>query len=347
MSKPSVINLNDLFGSDEDEDDIKKISEKSGAKVKEIRLSDLVSFKNHRFKLYQGKRLEDMVSSIREYGIITPLILRKLDDEKYEILSGHNRVNAARIVGIESILEDKFVIKEGLSDTDARTIVNETNVIQRGFAELSHSEKASVLAERHRAIKDQGKRKELIEEIENLYKADDLEENTDLGQIDPRTNTRDKVGEQYDLSPSAVSRYLRIDTLTNELKDRIDANEIPLMAGVDLSFLKKDEQEIIESILDDHGFKVDLKKSEILKNYSKGRNFNYDKAYEVLSGKFFDKPKGNKKPKFTPKFTNKIAQKYVTESCTINEVEKIIEELLENYFSQNQEIENEEEFEME
>lgn len=67
------------------------------------------------------------------------------------------------------------------------------------------------------------------------------------------------------------------------------------MAGVDVSFLKIDEQEIVEPILND-GFKANLKKSDALKSISQGRSFNYNKADEILSGNYFDKPKGNKKP---------------------------------------------------
>lgn len=338
MTKPSVINLNDLFGVDED-----KIAENNKQRegTIEINIADLIPFKNHPFKLYEGERLNDMVESIKEHGIITPLILRKLSDDKLEILSGHNRVNAAMIAGIEFISDDKVIILEDITDEEAMLIVTETNLIQRSFSELSHSEKARILTERHNAIKEQGKKMDLINEIEMLSNTDDLQENFDLGPMVPQSYTRDKIGEQYDLSPRNVSRYLRIDTLINELKDRIDNNEIPFRAGVDLSFLKEEEQEIVEAILDDFGFKVDLKKSDVLKTLSKGRNFNYNKAHEVLSGKYFDKPKGNKKPKFTSKFTKNIVEKYVTENCNINEVEKIIEKLLEEYFSQQNEVEEE------
>lgn len=336
MAKPSVFNVNELFGFKDDEDekteDIQK--EKRGKTV--VNISDLVPFKNHPFKLYEGERLNDMVESIKEHGVITPLIVRPLQDNKYEILSGHNRANSARIAGLEVV---PVVIKEELTDEEAMLIVTETNLIQRSFSELSHSEKARVLTERHNAIKQQGRRTDLINEIERLSNTDGLQENSNLGQFVQKLESRDKLGIQYDLSGKTISRYLRIDTLIDELKERIDTNEIPFTAGVDLSFLKEEEQEIVETILDDYGFKVDLKKSDVLKTLSKGRNFNYNKAHEVLSGKLFDKPKGNKKPKFTPKFTNKIVQKYVTENRSISDVEELIEELLEKHFLQENEIE--------
>lgn len=338
MKKPSVINVNDLFGFKDDEDEkIEDIKEETKGAT-ELNISNLIPFKNHPFKLYEGDRLTDMVESIKEHGVITPLIVRLLEDDKYEILSGHNRANAGKIAGIEKV---SVIIKEDLTDEEAMLIVTETNLIQRSFSELSHSEKARILTERHNAIKQQGRRTDLIREVEMLSNTEELQENLDSRTLCENLRSDEKIGDVYNLSPRNVSYYLRIDTLINELKDRIDKNEIPFRAGVDLSFLKEDEQEIVEVILDDYGFKVDLKKSDILKTLSKGRNFNYNKAYEVLSGKYFDKPKGNKKPKFTSKFTKNIVEKYVTENCGISEVEKLIEQLLEEHFSQENELEEE------
>ena len=322
MKKNSIINLNEMFGL-EDED-----MENTRKGTTEVNLSQLVPFSNHPFKLYEGDRLEDMVQSIKEFGIITPLIVRPKDNGKYEILSGHNRANAGKILGIEKV---PVVIKEDLTDEEAMLIVTETNLIQRSFSELTHSEKARILTERHNAIKEQGKRIDLINEIENLSKADELDINSTSGQIDHRAKSRDKIGEEYDLSGKTVARYIRIESLINDLKDRLDNSEIPFIAGVDLSFLKEDQQEIVETILDDYNFKVDLKKSEVLKTYSQGRGLNYDKIYEVLSGKYLNKPKKLKGLKLKPK----LVSKYFKEDQTQKEVEEIIESALDLYFSQN------------
>ena len=129
-------------------------NEKKG--TTEVDISQLVPFSNHPFKLYEGPRLNDMVESIKEYGVITPLIVRPKEDGKYEILSGHNRANSAKIAGLTKV---PVVIKEDLTDEEAMLIVTETNLIQRSFSELTHSEKARILTERHDAIKEQGRRK--------------------------------------------------------------------------------------------------------------------------------------------------------------------------------------------
>ena len=333
MGKNGILNINDLFGikendtvvNQEHENDVNDVND-----VIEVKLSELVPFLNHKFKLYEGQRLDDMVLSIKEYGILTPIVLRKLDDGTLQILAGHNRVNAAKIAGIEKISKDKFIILRGITDEEARAIVRETNIIQRGFSELSHSEKAAVLVERHKDIKEQGRMKEIISQIENLYKADDLEEKSKFRQLGETLRSDKEIGKQYDLSPRVVSRYLRIDTLIEELKDRLDSGEIPFMVGVDLSFLKEQEQEVVETLIEDFGFKVDTKKSDVLKTLSKGRSLNYDKAYEILSEKYFDKPKKIKNFKLKPK----LVRKYFKENQTEKEIEEIIDNALELYFSQ-------------
>lgn len=341
MKKPNVISLDDLFGTDGTEDEKKVNDTRQGAT--ELDISKLVSFKNHPFKLYEGQRLDDMVESIKEHGIITPIIVRKLDNGQHEILSGHNRVNAAKIAGLNNA---PVVIKENLTDEEAMLIVTETNVIQRSFWELSHSEKARVIAERHNAIKNQGRRIDLINEIEMLSNIDGYEENSTSVQFEQKLESREKVAKSYNLSPSAIARLLRIDMLINSLKTKIDNEEIPLTAGVNLSFLTQDQQESVESIIKDNGFKVNIEKSEQLKNLAQNKSFTDRKAYEILSDTLSGKPKKNKKPKFTAKFTKTIIDKYVTANRSLDEVEKKTLDLLEEYYSQNHEQESEDELEV-
>jgi ParB family chromosome partitioning protein len=329
MEKVKMINVKDLLGVEDEPSPEEKLDKQ----VETIKLDQLVPFKNHPFKLYEGKRLDDMIESIKKYGVLVPLVIRPIENSngKYEILSGHNRKNAAQIAGIKELSKEKFVIMKGLTDEEAMLVVTETNLIQRSFADLSHSERATVLAAHYNAIKSQGRRTDLINEIERLSNADNLEESSAYYQLDKMSKSNEKLGEKYDLSPASISRYLRIDMLIDELKTRIDSGEIPFMAGVDLSFLKEEEQKIVESIIDNFGYKMDLKKSDVLKSLSKGRNFNYDKANEVLSGKYFNKPKKAKSFKFTSKFKKNIS-KYFKEDQPQNEIEKTIEEALELYF---------------
>ena len=123
-----------------------------------ISVEKIVPFHNHPFRLYEGKRLDDMVESIKEHGVLIPVIVQKIADG-YEMLSGHNRWNAAKIAAI---------IKENLTEREAYVYVIETNMLQRSFDDLLPSEKAAVLAERYEKVMCQGRRNDILEEIAML-----------------------------------------------------------------------------------------------------------------------------------------------------------------------------------
>ena len=123
--------------------------------IQNIEINLLENYHNHPFTLYTGKRLEDMVESIKENGILNPIIALKKETGSYEILSRHNRVNAARLADLKTV---PCIVKENLSDKEAYTYVIETNLMQRSFSDLLSTEKALVLKMRYEKIARQGKR---------------------------------------------------------------------------------------------------------------------------------------------------------------------------------------------
>ncbi len=104
--------------------------------ILEMDFSQMESFPNHRFKLYEGQQLDDMVESIRQFGILLPIILWYTEDGRYIILSGHNRKNAAQLAGLT---QGPVIIRENLTHEDAVLIVTETNLRQRSFSDMSYS----------------------------------------------------------------------------------------------------------------------------------------------------------------------------------------------------------------
>ena len=132
--------------------------------IEKIEIKKLLPFPNHKFKLYTGERLENMIQSVKEYGVIVPIIVWENNNE-FIILSGHNRVKACEQNGI---LEIPCIIKKDLTLEDATLIVTETNLMQRSFSDLSHSERAYTLKQHYKAIKKQGKRNDLLQEISAL-----------------------------------------------------------------------------------------------------------------------------------------------------------------------------------
>lgn len=298
---------------------------------KTLNLDDLVPFANHPFKLYEGERLDDMARSVREHGVIVPVIVRPHTEEEYadmyEILSGHNRVNAAKIAGLTEV---PVVIKKGLTDNEAKLIVTETNLMQRSFADLTHSERAIALKTHMDAIKEQGKRTDLLGEIKILSNPHEIKENETSDPLGRKLESREIAAEKYGLSSTNVSRYVRLSNLMKPLLDRTDSDEIPFRAAVSLSYLSKAEQTALDTALDTAAYKIDMKKAESLREFSEGKRLTDEKMIQILSGELNKKTK----PKTAPplKIKAKVYQKYFDGSATQGEMEAVIDQALAEYF---------------
>lgn len=203
----------------------------TGSGLRRLPVDEIKPFHDHPFHLYEGERLDDMVESIREHGVLNPVIVLK-KGKGYEMLAGHNRLNAAKIAGLAEI---PAIVKEGLSEEEAYVYVIETNVIQRSFSELLPSEKAAVLAARYDKVISQGKRNDILREIEEIGTC---------GHDVHKSKSRDGIGEEYGMTGRNIARYMRVDKLIHPLKDRLDAGELTLTAAVELSYLSEDEQVI-------------------------------------------------------------------------------------------------------
>ena len=198
----------------------------------------IVPFHNHPFRLYEGERLNDMVESIGEHGVLNPVIVQKAEDG-YEMLAGHNRWNAAKIVGLSEI---PAIVKENLSEEEAYVYVIETNLMQRSFTDLLPSEKAAVLAERYDKVLYQRHREEIVKELK------ELEGDSKGGHDVHHSKNRDGLGEEYGLSGRSVARLLRVNELIPELKEKLDAGELNLVAAVQLSYATEEVQKVVAEI---------------------------------------------------------------------------------------------------
>lgn len=204
----------------------------TGNGLQSLPVDRIKPFHDHPFHLYEGERLDDMVESIREHGVLNPVIVRK-KGKGYEMLSGHNRQNAAKIAGLSEI---PAIVKEGLTDEEAYVYVIETNVIQRSFTDLAPSEKAAVLSARYEKVISQGRRNDILQEIEEIRTC---------GHDVHKSRSRDGIGEEYGMTGRNIARYMRVDKLIRGFKDMLDAGELTLTAAVELSYLPENEQAIV------------------------------------------------------------------------------------------------------
>lgn len=293
-----------------------------------IAIQLLIPYSNHPFKLYDDERLIDMVRSIKEMGVLLPIIVRPaVGSDKYEILSGHNRVNAAKEAGL---LDVPAIVKNNLSDDEAKLIVTETNLVQRSFSDLSHSERAVALKSHMDAVSKQGKRNDLLEEIERLSNPDEIGLNDTSGPMDRKLESREIAANKYGLNASNVSRYIRLNHLIQPLLERVDSDEIAFRAAVSISYLSQNDQTELNRVLNETNYKLDIKKAESLRELSKNKKITGDEIVQILSGGT------NKKPVVKPSATflikRKMYLKYFTIEMNESEVEAIIDTALVEYF---------------
>jgi ParB family transcriptional regulator, chromosome partitioning protein len=316
----------------------------------EMEFDQMKPFSDHRFKLYTGKRLEDMVDSIRNYGILQPLILWHRREE-YILLSGYNRRNAGILAGLKKA---PVVIKENLSHEEAVLIMAETNLRQRSFSDLSESERAFCLKQHYDALKSQGKRTDLLNELDELLNSDDNagastvsesvtrsqngetpeNEASTVSKTVTRFRTDEKLGEKYGLNRDKVAKYVRIAGLIPPLLERFDQGEITFLAAYDLSFIENTAyQEILEEYLQG-GYRLDTTKAALFHSYAKEGNLTEKTIAEILSGQKSEILEIAKHKTFRLKPT--VISRYFTPVQSKKEIEETIEKALELYFSKDE-----------
>ena len=306
--------------------------------VVKIGVEKLHHYRNHPFKLYEGERLNDMVDSIKTNGIMIPLLVRPLPDGEYEILAGHNRFEGAKITDLTEV---PCIIKEGLSEEEAHLIVTESNLIQRSFTDLSHSERAAALSAHYNAIKHQGKRTDLIRQVEAILSGENGtgdSENADAETCTPAGNKSIGVtGEKYGLSKNSVARYIRVNSLISEFKEFLDSEELSFRAGVTLSYLDEQRQQDILSQSQRHDVIPSMKQAEQIRQLAADTpdDSDNDKFLEGCTDILLGRNDYEKavKPKKTINFKleRTVVESYFNENDTGEAIQEKVLEALEFY----------------
>ncbi len=290
--------------------------------VQQIPCDQLHPYHNHKFEMYTGERLEDMIASIRENGVLSPIIVQPADSG-YEILIGHNRWNASKLAGLNTV---PAIVKTDLSEDEAEMYVIESNLMQRGFENLRISEQAAVIALRHSEMFSQGKRSDIMRELA-LFENSEADIST-LTPLESKLDSGKAVGAEYGLSKGSVIRLIRIDKLIDELKALVDSGNLAIRAGVELSFLSEDTQSIIAECAEDS--KIDIKTAKKLREAADSEgNIATDTVHSIIYGEdTAPKPK----PK-NVKINNDTYTKYFSEGAKAKEITETIEKALAFYFA--------------
>ena len=228
------------------------------AGTQEIELGRIHAFPNHPFKVLDDDKMETLVDSIRENGILNPVIIRPDQTGNYEMISGHRRLHAAGIVGLKKI---SAIVKE-MSDDEAIIKMVDAN-IQR--EEILPSERAWSLKMKMDAIKRQGKRSDLTSD-----------------QNGPKLSAVE-VGESAGISSTQVKRYIRLTELIPEILDLVDQKKVQFTLAVDISYFDEQVQKWIYEYIKDNGF---LKPVQIaaLKEQANLSNASQYNVISILNG---------------------------------------------------------------
>ena len=291
------------------------IEEKTAAGgLRMLPIKKIRPFHDHPFHLYEGERLEDMVASVREHGILNPVIVQEIDGG-YEMLSGHNRMNAAKLVGLKEI---PAIVKTDLSEEEAYVYVIETNLMQRSFSDLLISEKAAVLKARYEKESCQGRRNDIIEEIARM---EGKELPATCGHGDQRLNTRDMIGKEYELSGSSVGRLLKLNDLIKPFKDMVDRGALYTKVALQLAFLPEEEQDMVFRVMNEEKTKITSEMVANLRSHS-------GSLKEAKIKRYLSKNTIKKKCYKVPA---RIVEKYF-EGMDPNTVDSIVEQALAAWF---------------
>ena len=266
----------------------------------DIEIDKIRPFRNHPFKVVDDDKMQDLVQSIRDNGILSPTLIRPVGPDQYEMISGHRRMFAASVIGLERI---PAIIRE-MTDDEATVMMVDAN-IQR--EELLPSEKAYAYRMKLEAMKRQGKRNDLTS-----------------GQNGPKLAV-DEISKESGDSSRQIKRFIRLTELIPELLDMVDKKRIQFMVGVEISFVDPEIQKWIYEYIRENG-QVKLSQVTAVRSQIQEGAITQAKLISILNS---TQPGRIPAPKVV--LTEKRLRKYFPEDYTVKEMRNVIEDLLEKW----------------
>lgn len=273
----------------------------------EIEIDKIKSFSGHPFKVIDDEKMQDLIESISESGVLTPVLIRPDRNDGYEMISGHRRMHAAQKAGLITI---PAIVRE-MTDDEAVIAMVDAN-IQR--EELLPSEKAFAYKMKLEAMKRQGSRTDLT-----------------LSQNETKLRSDEILSKQVGESRAQVQRYIRLTELIPDLLELVDKKRLNFTIAVDISYIPQDVQKWIYEYICDNGF---IKPNQIaaLRNYLGQAPVTQSLMISILNSHIPVKAPARKVTLNEKKLT-----KYFPKNYTSEDMEKVIESLLEKW-KQEQEV---------
>ena len=303
----NLTSLDDLFSTEESR------AEESCEKVVRIPLAELHPFPNHPFHVRDDEAMQNTVDSIREYGVLTPGIVRPREDGGYEIVAGHRRKHGSELAGLTDM---PCIVRE--MDDDTATILMVDSNIQR--EDILPSERAQAYKMKMDAIRRKAGRPAKTAEIDSKNNSRQVVGNLESAAI---------VGQEAGDSGRQVQRYIRLTELQPELQQMVDEKKISMTPAVELSYLKPEEQQMLLTAIDSEQTTPSLSQAQRMKKLSQAGKLNDDTMLDIMMEQ--------KKPeKCELTFSGDVLRKYFPRSYTPQRMQETIIKLLEAWVKKRQ-----------
>ena len=277
-----------------------EIQKENTNKIINIELSKLVAFRKRQpFSMYDENKKQEVLESIKENGVLVPIIVRKINNDKYEILSGHNRVECSKELKLSTIPAQIV----NCDDNKATLIMIDTNLCNRDKilpVEKGYAYKIKM---------------EILKNNPNISNINEFIENSQVGTNDSKTQ---------------IYRYIRLTELIKSMQEKVNNEKIPITAGAELSYLKPEEQEIVNQVIEDEQIKITLAQAQKIR--LKKNNITYEIVLKIV------KNEKVKIEKFTGKLDRQVFKEYKNKFNTDKEFSILIKKLLDDYFRSDSDV---------
>lgn len=295
----SLSSYDDIFSTEESR------HEEQREQVRQIPIGELFPFKNHPFKVLDDDSMSDTVESVKQYGVLSPLIARPRPKGGYEIISGHRRQHAAELAGLETL---PVIVRQ--MDDDAAIILMVDSNLQREH--ILPSERAFAYKMKLDAIKNQGTRSDLTST-----------------QVVSKLRSNEKLGAENNQSRETVRRFIRLTNLIPELLDMVDNKTVSFNPAVELSYLSPEQQQEVIRAMDDTQNFPSVSQAKRIKKLAQDGTFTTETVVAIMGEE-------KKSELDTVTIKNDTLRKYFPRSYTPKQMEDTIIKLLEQWQKKRQ-----------
>lgn len=290
----SLSSYDDIFSTEESR------QEEQREQVQQIPIGELFPFKNHPFKVLDDDSMSDTVESVKQYGVLSPLIARPRPKGGYEIISGHRRQHAAELAGLETL---PVIVRQ--MDDDAAIILMVDSNLQREH--ILPSERAFAYKMKLDAMKNQGTRSDLTST-----------------QVVSKLRSNEKLGAENNQSRETVRRFIRLTNLIPELLDMVDNKTVSFNPAVELSYLSPEQQQEVIRAMDDTQNFPSVSQAKRIKKLAQDGTFTTETVIAIMGEE-------KKSELDTVTIKNDTLRKYFPRSYTPKQMEDTIIKLLEQW----------------